>query len=85
VWDNWIVYAGAERDIAGNEMLADEFGVGYEDECLGVSLSYDRTYTTNRNVPPATAVVFRIELKTSDTSNQQSDLFPRHLYSQIEL
>ncbi|MGD0142393.1 MAG: LPS assembly protein LptD [Rhizomicrobium sp.] len=85
LWDNWIAYAGAERDIAGNEMLASEFGLGYEDECLGISLTYDRTYTSDRNVPPSTAMVFRIELKTSDTSNQQSDLFPRHLYSQIEL
>jgi LPS-assembly protein len=85
LWNNWIAYAGAERDLAANEMLASEFGLGYEDECLGVSLSYRRTYTTDRNVPPETAWVFRIELKTNDTSTQQSDLFPRHLYPEIAL
>jgi LPS-assembly protein len=85
LWNNWIAYAGAERDLAASEMLASEFGLGYEDECLGVSLSYRRTYTTDRNVPPETSWAFRIELKTNDTSSQQSDLFPRHLYSEIAL
>ncbi len=85
LWKDWIVYAGAERDLAASEMIASEFGLGYEDECLGVSLSYHRTYTTDRNVPPETSWVFRIELKTNDTSTQQSDLFPRHLYSEIAL
>jgi len=85
LWKNWIVYAGAERDLAASEMLASEFGFGYEDECLGISLSYRRTYTTDRNVPPETDWGFRVELKTNDTSSEQSDLFPRHLYSQIAL
>ena len=85
LWKNYIVYAGAERDLAASEMLASELGFGYEDECLGISLSYRRTYTTDRNVLPATAWVFRIELKTNDTSSQQSDLFPQHLYSEIAL
>jgi LPS-assembly protein len=85
LFDYWVAYAGAERDLAGDQMLYSEFGLGYEDECLGVSLTYKRTYTTDRNVPPSTAWEMRVELKTNDTTDQQSDLFPRHLYSEIAL
>jgi LPS-assembly protein len=85
LWKNYIVYAGAERDLAASAMLASEFGLGYEDECLGISLSYRRTYTSDRNVPPETDWIFRMELKTNDTSSQPSDLFPRHLYSEVAL
>jgi LPS-assembly protein len=85
LFDHWIVYAGAERDLAAGEMIADEGGLGYEDECFGISLNYRRTYTTDRNVPPSTAWTFRVELKTQDNSDEQSDLFPRQLYSSIAL
>jgi hypothetical protein len=66
-------------------MLASEFGVGYEDECLGVSLSYRPHIYDQPQRSARDRRVFRIELKTNDTSNQQSDLFPRHLYSEIAL
>jgi LPS-assembly protein len=87
LFDHWIAYAGAERDLEASQMIADEFGLGYEDECFGISLYYARTFTTDRNVPPSTSLTFRVELKTNDTTDteEQSDLFPRYLYSQIAL
>jgi LPS-assembly protein len=87
LWDHWIGFAGAERDLAADQMIADEFGIGYEDECFGISVYYRRTFTTDRNVPPSTAWTFRIELKNNDTTEteEQTDLFPRNLYSQIAL
>jgi LPS-assembly protein len=85
VWGYWEVFAGAQRDLANSQMLDDEFGVGYDDECLGVSLSYMRTYTRDRDVPPSTSVLFRIQLKTGDQSDNTQQLFPRHLFSTTNL
>ena len=67
-------------------MIASECGLGYEDECFGISLSYRRTYTSDRNVPPATSWRLRApNSRPTTTPPSQSDLFPQHLYSQIAL
>lgn len=85
VWKNWLVYAAGQRNLADSTMIADELGFGYDDECFGISLSYRRTYTSDRNVPPSTDVMMRISLKTNDTPADHSLLFPQHLYSHIAL
>ena len=62
-------------------MIDTEFGLGYEDECLGVSVSYQRKYTRDRDVLPASAILLRFNLKTGDQSAKPSDLFARHVFS----
>jgi LPS-assembly protein len=85
LWGYWEVFAGAQRDLANSAMLDDEFGFGYDDECLGVSLSYRRIYTRDRDVPPSTSVLLRIQLKTGDQTDNTQQLFPRHLFSSVNL
>jgi LPS-assembly protein len=87
VWKDWMVYASGQRNLQSSTMIADEFGFGYDDECIGISLSYRRTYTTDRNVPPSTDVLVRFNLKTSDEPETPDHnlLFPPHLYSHIAL
>lgn len=85
LWKYWLVYAAAQRNLATGSMIADEFGFGYDDECVGISLSYRRQYTTDRNVPPSTDVLVRFNLKTSAAPAPSTQLFPQHLYSHIAL
>jgi len=85
VWQDWMVYAAGQRDLADGTMIADELGFGYDDECIGISFSYRRTYTTDRNVPPSTDFLVRFNLKTSEQPADRSLLFPQHLYSHIAL
>ena len=85
LFDYWLVYAAARRDLVNSAMLGDEFGFGYDDECLGVSLSYRRQYTRDRDVPPSTSILFRFNLKTGDQSDNVTELFPQHLFSSTEL
>jgi LPS-assembly protein len=85
VWKDWLVYAAGQRNLEQSTMIADEFGFGYDDECFGVSMSYRRIYTTDRNVPPSTEVLVRFNLKTSEGPTDHSELFPQHLYSHIAL
>lgn len=81
LWGNWLAFAAGQRDLQAGEMISDEFGFGYDDECLGFSLTYERNFTEFRELPPSTAVIFRFTLKTSEVQVQAAGIFPRYLYS----
>lgn len=81
LWGHWAAFAGGRRDLENDRMIDDEFGIGYEDECLGASISYRRDYTSDRDLPPSTSVLVRFQLKTGDQSEQPSTLFPRHVFT----
>jgi LPS-assembly protein len=85
LWDYYVLYAEARRDLAASQMIDTEFGFGYEDECLGVSLSWRRQYTRDRDVPPSSSVLVRFNLKTDQTEGQTGDIFPRHIFSATTL
>lgn len=85
LWNYWLVYAAAQRDLAAGTMIADELGFGYDDDCIGLSLSYRRQYTSDRNIPRSTDFLVRFNLKTSEQSPDTSQLFPQHLYTHIPL
>jgi LPS-assembly protein len=85
LWKYWLVYAAAQRDLEDDTMIAEEYGVGYDDECIGISLSYRRQYTSDRNVPPSTDVLMRVNLKTSEEPSPTLTLFPQHLYPHTPL
>jgi LPS-assembly protein len=85
LWDYWVLYAEARRDLQASQMIDSEVGFGYEDECLGVSLSWRRQYTRDRDVPPSSSVLVRFNLKTEETTGQTTDIFPRHIFSATAL
>jgi LPS-assembly protein len=79
--DHWLAFAGARRDLEASQMIDTEYGIGYDDECLGVSVSYQRKYTRDRDVLPATSILLRFNLKTGQEKSDNSDLFARHVFS----
>jgi LPS-assembly protein len=83
VWRNWQVFVAAQRDLEGNQFLNTEYGVGYEDECLAISLAYRRKYTQDAilGLPPSTSVVLRFNLKTGDSAVQPFSLFPKDVFA----
>ncbi|MBI3677497.1 MAG: LPS-assembly protein LptD [Proteobacteria bacterium] len=82
VTHNWLLFAGARRDIEASQMLDTEYGVGYDDECLGISLSFRRKFKRDRDVPPSSTFLLRIRLKTHDDGDEgAARLFPRHIFT----
>jgi len=81
--DHWLAFAGARRDLETSQMIDTEYGVGYDDECLGISVSYQRKYTRDRDVLPDTAVLLRFNLKTGQEKAETTptDLFARHVFT----
>ncbi len=82
-YDNWQAFAAVERDLLAGQMLDTEYGLGYEDECLAISLAYRRKYTFDaiQGVPPSTSVILRFSLKTGDQPVQPFSLFPQNVFA----
>ena len=82
-YENWEVFGAIERDLQAGQMLDTEYGIGYEDECLAISVAYRRKYTfdTVLGVPPSTSLVLHFSLKTGDQPVQPFSLFPRNVFN----
>jgi len=82
-YQNWQAFAAIERDLLAGQMLDTEYGLGYEDECLAISLAYRRKYTFDaiQGVPPSTSVILRFSLKTGDQPVQPFSLFPQNVFA----
>ena len=65
------------------QMLDTEYGLGYEDECLAISIAYRRKFTFDaiQGVPPSTSVILRFSLKTGDQPVQPFSLFPQNVFA----
>jgi LPS-assembly protein len=83
VWHNWQVFVAAQRDLANNQFLNTEYGIGYEDECIAISIAIRRKYTADliQGVPPSTAEIFRFSFKTGDSPIQPFSLFPKDVFA----
>lgn len=83
VWQNWQVFIAAQRDLTNNQFLNTELGLGYEDECIAISLAYRRKYTEDlvQGVPPSTSVILRFSLRTGDTEVEPFSLFPKDVFA----
>jgi len=80
-YKNWQAFAAIQRDLVAGEMINTEFGLGYEDECLAISLAYRRKYTSEPGLPPSTAVLLHVGLKTGDQPIQPFSLFHQDIFT----
>ena len=78
---NWQAFGAIRRDLLAGRMLDTELGLGYEDECLGISIAYRRKFTTDRDLPPSTSIILRFNLKTGDQPITPFSLFPQDVFS----
>ncbi|MBV9331254.1 MAG: LPS-assembly protein LptD [Alphaproteobacteria bacterium] len=78
---NWQAFAAIRRDLIADKMLDSEFGLGYEDECLGISIAYRQRFITDRDLPPSTAVILRFNLKSGEKPIEPFSLFPRDVFA----
>jgi len=82
-YQNWQGFVAMRRDLEASRMLDTEFGLGYEDECLAISVAYRRKFTFDAQlgVPPSTSVILRFSLKTGDQAVQPFSLFPQDVFT----
>jgi LPS-assembly protein len=80
-YQNWQVFAAIRRDLIADQTFSNEFGIGYENECLGISLAYKQKFTSDRDLKPSTAILVHFNLKTTDAPIRPFSLFPRDVFS----
>jgi LPS-assembly protein len=80
-YENWQAFGAIRRDLLNGRMLDTELGLGYEDECLGISVAYRRKFTVDRDLQPSTSIVLRFNLKTGDQPIEPFSLFPQDVFS----
>jgi LPS-assembly protein len=65
----WRLFGQTRRDLADHRTVANRVGIGYEDECLGASLTFKQSFYSDRDIEPDNSLVFQITLKTLGTDN----------------
>ncbi|MDE2462548.1 MAG: LPS-assembly protein LptD [Alphaproteobacteria bacterium] len=78
---HWSAFAAARRDLQNSQMLDTEFGIGWQNDCLGLSIAYQRRYTRFLDVAPSTSILFTIVPKFGGDSDQNVRLFPRNVFA----
>lgn len=60
----WRVFGQVRHDLANSRSVSNRIGIGYEDECIEVSLGFSQSFYSDRDIEPDRAVVLRLTLKT---------------------
>jgi LPS-assembly protein len=61
--DKWTIQGSWVKDILNGKTISYDGGVVYRDDCLEFGLSYERRFTSDRDIAPSSTVHFRIVLK----------------------
>ncbi len=64
-WENgFSVFGGARFDLKESKLVEDNIGIGYEDECTALALTYKEDYDSDISDSIERSIFFRVELKT---------------------
>jgi len=61
--DKWSMQGTWIKDILNNKTISYDAGIIYRDDCLEFGLTYERRFTSDRDIAPSNTVHFRIILK----------------------
>lgn len=72
--DYWRVYGQTRRDLANSRTVSNRIGIGYEDECINISLGFDQSFYRDRDFEPDNSIIFRVTLKTLGSASTSGSL-----------
>lgn len=61
--DNFWLKGSGRRDLAGDQMIESKFGLSYQDDCAEFGVDFRRRFTRDRDIEPASSVLFTFRLK----------------------
>jgi len=59
----WWIDAAGRRNLEDDKMIESRFGIAYEDECAVFGIDIRRRFTRDRDIEPATSLLFTFRLK----------------------
>jgi LPS-assembly protein len=72
--NGWSVFSGMRFDLKESDLLEDNFGIGYENECTSIALTYKEDYQSDISDSVERSVFLRVELKTLGTASVGSQI-----------
>lgn len=64
LYKDWRVYAGARRDIEGNQWINNRAGIVYDNDCFELDLGWQRTFVRDRDIEPSSDIKVKFTLKS---------------------
>lgn len=72
--NGWSVFGGLRFDVKDANVLEDKFGVGYENECTRIALTYKEDYDSDVTSEVERSLFLQVELKTLGSASVGSQL-----------
>ncbi len=74
ITEYWSAFAGLRYDLVADQNLYRSAGLRYADECFVLSVSYNESFYTDRDIDPDRSVMLRFELKHLGGYSYKADL-----------
>jgi LPS-assembly protein len=86
LFQDWQVFGAVQQDVLTGQLLNTEYGLGYQNDCFGLSLGYRRRYTSDliQGVPPSTDLVLRFNIQTDGTTINPAKIFPDDVFNGVK-
>jgi LPS-assembly protein len=69
---NWAVFGDARYSLSSDQMITDDIGVKYSDECFALSVAYMQSFVSDRDIRPnGGGIYWRYDLKYLGTGGTQ--------------
>jgi LPS-assembly protein len=86
LFQNWQAFGAIQQDVLTGQLLNTEYGIGYQNDCFGISIGYRHRYTSDlvQGIPPSTDLLVRFSLQTDGTTIDPSKIFPDDVFMGVK-
>ena len=64
VWENWRLFGGFRYDLANDRQVRNVIGIGWDCDCMSVSLAYAEDFTRDRDVDQERSIILSVSFRT---------------------
>lgn len=64
LWENWRIFGGFRYDLAVDRQIRNVIGIGWDCDCMSVSLAYAEDFTRDRDVDQERSIILSVSFRT---------------------
>jgi len=64
LFDGWRIFGGFRYDLEEDRKLRNLVGIGWDCDCMSVSLAYEEDFTSDRDVEPDRSILLSVDFRT---------------------
>ncbi len=82
--ENWYLLGGLHYDLADSQLITDQLGLKYSDECFVLAVTYKESHIQDRDIEPDRSVTIRFEFKHLGGTTFETDAVQQLIASSDE-